>query len=196
MKLLQVTFVAAVLLGAAFGLWPACGDADADGSGTSCSGGWLDPVTSLCWQDPAYEEFWRWDDALAYCAALARPGYGLSSWRLPTIDELRSLIRGCPKTETRGACNATGGCADLDYDECWNPSCDGCSHSGGPGVGGAYWPAALEYSGQYDLYYLSSSTVLLGGTPRPWIVHFDLGSVFAELSWGGPRRVRCVRFGP
>jgi len=38
-----------------------------------------------------------WDDAVKYCEILQEKGS--DNWRLPTISELRTLIRNCPYTE-------------------------------------------------------------------------------------------------
>lgn len=163
-------------------------DAEANGYTTTCSGGYLDPTTSLCWQDPAPGDWFHWDRAVAYCAGLSLAGHGPGAWRLPTIGELRSLVRGCPETETGGPCGVTDECLG---DGCTNRSCDdGCSYLGGPGAGGAYWPAGL--SGRW--YYWSSSSYA-GDSSRAWLLVFyrayvfDRGKTFAA-------DVRCVRRGP
>lgn len=190
MKLLRLTFVAAVLLGAAFGSWSACGDVDADGSGTSCSGGWLDPVTSLCWQEPVSAGGYNWDNAVANCAAMALGYYGPGSWRLPTISELRSLIRGCPLTETGGACNVTDACLG---DRCRNQACRGCSYLDGPGAEGAYWPAVLGGEGDEASHWSSSES---SDFSRAWLVQFYTGSVDDISKTALTLKVRCVRRGP
>ncbi len=59
--------------------------------GVDCGtwGTWEDPVSGLCWQEPPSAQPFTWQAAAAHCEAL-----GL---RLPKIQELRSLLRGCAK---------------------------------------------------------------------------------------------------
>lgn len=49
---------------------------------------------------------------------------GFSDWRLPTIDELRTLIQNCDNTKTGGSCAITNEC--LSWDDCITDSCNGC----------------------------------------------------------------------
>ena len=51
-----------------------------------------DHVTGLMWQDDAdaANVIKNWDDAKAYCEALTLGGYG--DWRLPTIEELETIV--------------------------------------------------------------------------------------------------------
>jgi hypothetical protein len=92
-----------------------------------CAGGAADAAGTLCWQDPAFPEIER-DSAYAYCAELSLGGY--EDWRLPTIDELRALVRGCPASEPGGACPVTDGSPTTDL----TTSCYGCSDEcGGDG---------------------------------------------------------------
>lgn len=58
----------------------------------------------LSWSDKAIEKM-NWDDAIKYCEDLGG--------RLPTIDELRTLIQNCPATETGGECGVTEGCLKI-----------------------------------------------------------------------------------
>lgn len=76
------------------------------------------------------EKWMSSEDAEDYCYYLDELGY--HNWRLPTIDELRTLIKDCPKTETGGSCAITDECLeeeqnryDEDYDYEYNyPLCD------------------------------------------------------------------------
>jgi len=162
-------------------------DAEADDSMTTCAGGYFDPVTSLCWQDPPEDMRRMWDDAVTYCNGLSLAGYGPGSWHLPTISELRSLIRGCPVTETGGACRVTDECLLFS---CWD-SIYSCSSLGGPGTGGAYWP--VELSGAVSAYWSSSSVA--DSTSNAWGVNFYNGFVLDYVKALGDL-VRCVRLGP
>ena len=164
-------------------------EAEGDGSMTTCAGGWYDSSSDLCWQDPApYSEF-DWNAAMAYCAALDLGGYGPGSWHLPTISELRSLVRGCPATETGGPCGVIDACLGPT---CENDSCLGCASLGGPGAVGEYWPSALR--GTAHLCW-SSSSVAAGGAAYAGLVYFANGYVVNYVKTT-TLNVRCVRPGP
>jgi hypothetical protein len=156
------------------------GEADAD----TCAGGWYDPSSGLCWEDPPERIGRSWDDAVAYCDGLALGGR--DDWFLPTIDELRSLIRNCPATETGGSCNVTAACLGPG---CRNVECSGCAYGEGPG--GAYWPAELH---GFASWYWSSSR-FTGDAPNAWHVDFDGAYVHREHI-SALFQARCVRPGP
>lgn len=165
-------------------------ESDVDGELLPCDGGLLDPASGLCWQDPpADDRIFTWEEAMAYCDELDLGGYGQGSWRLPTISELRSLIRGCPETETGGACGVTDDC--LDDDDCFNRHCGGCSDSGGYGAEGAYWPEVGV--GVVPSFWSSSSRP--GSSSYAWGVSFDY-AVVSALNKTNNFYVRCVRGGP
>jgi hypothetical protein len=111
-------------------------DDDAVNEGT-----WTDPISGLMWQDPPAEML-GWDEAVAYCEYLAWAGY--SDWRLPSISELRSLVRGCPATMTGGECLVEDDCLSID---CWNEPCwaPPCGEFEGPGIDGCYWDESLTH---------------------------------------------------
>lgn len=168
-------------------------DADADGSTTACEGGWLDPVTSLCWQDPSSSSTTTWNGAVGYCANLSLAGHGPGSWHLPTISELRSLIRGCPGTVTGGSCGVTDAC--LGSETCWDASCNACLESAGPGAGGVYWPVVLaDPPGAYQDYWSSSPDTDVAGLW--WYVNFRTGTVNGWDMSMDYYYARCVRPGP
>ncbi len=155
-----------------------------ESSGACESIGLLDPSSGLYWDALAGRR--NWASAVEYCNSLDQGGYGPGSWRLPTIGELRSLIRGCPETETAGECGVTdsclgGGCWDLDF--CW-----GCLESEGPGSEGAYWPA--ELSG--NTWWHWSSSPCADCASDAWRVAYRVGRVnYADMA--GIFNVRCVR---
>ncbi len=137
------------------------------------------------WQNPPAENAMPWQDAIDYCENLSLDGH--DDWRLPSISELRSLIRGCAATETGGSCRVDDGC--LSYDTCWDDPCSGCDNGGGP-AGGCYWPDEME--GPCSWYWSSSPREDSGGLA--WVVAFGLASVFNDFV-SYDRLVRCVRLG-
>lgn len=180
----------------------------ADGSGwNECDGCtyysfWCDSTTDLCWQDPQKDPFYgdigvTSGDALRYCEELVLAGY--DDWRLPTIDELRTLIDGNPDTEPGGSCPVTVGSTMADQ----NDACLGGEAMQGPGLAGCYWnpeltgicdkedPAAVGHALE------TWSSTPAADNPDHWIgfVSFDSGAAGFNhaLSLGD---VRCVRSAP
>lgn len=145
-------------------------------------GTWFDPSSGLTWQNPPYSGTKVWDDAKSYCASLSLAGRG---WRLPTISELRSLIRGCAATQTGGSCRVMDSC--LSWSTCRDASCVGCTSNQGP-AGGCYGPG--ELSGTCGRYWSSSPVADPGGTA--FLVNFDYGRVSNAYPDTGVG-VRCVR---
>ena len=78
----------------------------------------FDPNSSLTWSNNEKStKNGNWNDANQYCYELKIIIDGYSEWRLPTIDELRTIIRRCPNTEKDGDCSVTSNCTELS---CWN----------------------------------------------------------------------------
>ena len=86
---------------------------------------WKDEKTGLTWQVTPTGERFKWEQAKAHCSGLSLDGGG---WRLPTKEELASLIRGCKD--------------------------DGCKSFKGP-ANGCYWPD--EIKGKCKAYWSSSA---------------------------------------
>lgn len=96
---------------------------------------WLDPSTNYTWLNNPIPASMTFQGASDFCASLG------GTWRLPKIDELRTLIRGCDKTVTNGPCQISDNCL---YDSCWDANCRGCDTGGGPGENGCYWPVGMK----------------------------------------------------
>lgn len=176
---------------------PVCGEScGACGSGEECKGSsgqcfaiwWYDSSSGRIWENPPSRRVTNLWDAESYCASLSLDGGG---WRVPSISELRSLIRGCPATEVGGSCGVTDSC--RSWDDCSNASCTGCEYDEGPSDG-CYWPSAL----QGDCKWYWSSTLVSDGIDTGLEVGFfngavDLGDVEGGYVGYAGAYVRCVR---
>ena len=120
-----------------------------------------------------------WYDAVSYCNNLTACGY--SDWHLPTISELRTLIRNCSNTETGGECGVTDSC--LSYSECKNDACSGCSSDS---------DSTGKYSKLGDTVSFWSSSTRSDNTDTAWLVNFNYGNVL-HYNKTGNNHVRCVR---
>jgi Protein of unknown function (DUF1566)/PEGA domain len=146
---------------------------------------WKDSSSGLTWQVSPMGKAMIWNAAKSHCASL-RLG-GSSGWRLPTISELRSLIRGCPRIQKGGSCRVTDSCLSR---RCWRKDkCYSSSRKDVLGPGGAYWPPELKGKAWH---YWSSSAVVADSDYRAWTVGFDDGRVYyRNVRYGS--FVRCVR---
>lgn len=174
----------------------ACGDNDDDDDDDSadddddasdnfiCEGEvCTDSSSGYMWQKSG-DYYDDWEGVKNYCSNLNLGGF--SDWRVPTISELRSLIRGCPETETGGSCEVTDTCLIWD---CNNDSCYECAYKKGPGPDGRYWPPELENDGKW---YWSSSGIADPPEGGVWTVDFSGGHVSFNGEDDGSE-VRCVR---
>jgi Protein of unknown function (DUF1566) len=150
---------------------------------------WVDASTGLMWQKVPLDKKKTWRKAVDNCETLNLAGF--RDWRLPTIGELRSLIRGCSATRTGGTCQVTD--ENRKHSLSWSKHCYGCKNKKGPGPGGAYWPN--ELSGKVKAYW--SSSMVSDADTQQWIIYFQGAgfSAVAGLYSIPPRRayVRCVR---
>ena len=64
------------------------------------------------------KEYMTFIEARDYCHYLTELDY--TDWRMPTIDELRTLIKDCSKTETGGSCGLTDECITNEEDSVYN----------------------------------------------------------------------------
>lgn len=164
---------------------------------------WCDEKTGLCWQNPQKDAYTPSDsgltqpDAVRYCQELVLGGY--DDWRLPIIDEMRTVIRGNPKTEIGGDCPIIEGSPMSDMA---HEACSPRAEYEGPGIGGCYW--VPQFKGRCDkpdpaaeghpLEFVSST---IASDNEHWVacVLFDNGAVsFNHIN--SLADVRCVRTGP
>jgi hypothetical protein len=123
--------------------------------------------------------------AWSHCSNLELAGGG---WRLPTIGELRTLIRGCPATDDGGTCNVDDDCLCSSCTDAF-PICN-CPEYKGPAEGGCYWPDEMEGDCDWNL----SSSWMEDNATYNWLVNFSNGGIFYDIMAGvGPEHARCVR---
>ncbi len=160
-------------------------DNDFDIEGSWEEDTWPDAETGLTWQTMNAGPSSGWEDAQDLCDDLSLGGF--DDWRLPSISELRTIIRGSEETETGGMCSVTDDCAGWADCFSWD-ACDGGFPLDGP-TQGCYW--AGELSGKCSWYW---SSVELGGVGySAWTVDFGTAGIRAEHWDDEYHFVRCVR---
>ncbi len=138
----------------------------------------------LVWQNPAALDQMKWQEAMDYCEALVLDES--ENWRLPTIGELRTLVRGCDAVVSGGSCLLNDTCYASN---CRNDDCDGCAENEGP-EDGCYWQSGLE---GICLGYWSSTSVE-NDDEKAWLLGFGSAVIYygsGKETYNG--NVRCVR---
>lgn len=123
-----------------------------------------------CWSDYTANPMEQYN-AKRYCEELGG--------RLPTISELRTLIKNCPATEFGGSCGVTDSCSATS---CWDETCDGCM-------------AVRSVEDRKYTRRIWSSTVLSDRTDLAWYVYFHDNSVDAIYTFSF-YNVRCIKQKP
>ena len=152
-------------------------DADADtGSGEEglheCS---VNPATpcksgNLIWSSRSADTT-DLDTAKSKCAK-HKEGTFTSGWRLPTINELRTVIRNCTTTEPGGNCRVTNECPYLEHESliCYtNQSCKK--------VFGDICSTSVEHSPFGEKGKLWSATTIGYDPTQAWYVGFKNGEI-------------------
>ena len=83
----------------------------------------IDHVTGYIWQKGQSTEKLTYEQAVSYCDNLVIND--ITHWSIPTIDQLRTIVRGCPNTMTGGKCPISEACANS-YTCRPSDYCDGC----------------------------------------------------------------------
>jgi hypothetical protein len=156
---------------------------------TGCADAWYDTENARSWQVAPLSETMSWSDAEAACDGLVLCEH--DDWRVPSMDDLRSLIRGCDTTMTGGTCGVTEGC--LEY-SCWDAEeCQYCAIGVGPAEGGCYWPDEVQGVCTDGTNFWSNS-VRPDDPTTAWTVYFGTGGVGSvDAAWS--QHVRCVHGG-
>ena len=129
-------------------------------------------IGNLIWSDRSSSTM-NWSSAKQYCENLSEGGF--TDWRLPTISELKTIIKNCQSGGS--SCRVSDNCLSGS---CWSESCR-CD------IGGSYGKL-----GDSDGVWLWSSSAKSGNTDYAWSVNFEDGGV-SHGNKSSSNYVRCVR---
>ena len=138
----------------------------------------IDSESGLTWSAKAIEKM-SWEDALNYCKDYSEKD--ISGWRLPDINEWRTLIQNCPGSVTGGSC-AVKDSECLSFDSCWSEECR-CTRC----EDGRY-----SRLGDTDCFWSSSVDAGYTEFDAAWTVVFDSGDLYIDDKQF-TYFVRCVR---
>lgn len=145
--------------------------------------------------DPRYSKMWMkghgyatsLDLARSHCADLNLGDH--TDWRLPSVDEMRQLIFGCPNTATGGACTVNEHCPNAEA--CVNDACTGCDMNSGPGEKGCYADNFMEY---YTIFLTDTQIQAeYTGDKRCYYVTFYNAAIDYFRSNTMDGAVKCIR---
>ena len=147
----------------------------------SMSGGRID---NLQWSSRSSQKM-NWDSAVSYCENLNEDGH--DSWRLPNIDELRTTVKNCPKTENGGECKVSekGDC--LSSEKCGDKRSKGSCFCEYKKHNGGYYSKL----GDPDGVWLWSSSVVSDEPNSRWRIGCSSGLVI-HSNIATNFHVRCV----
>ena len=128
----------------------------------------------------AQTEHKKWAEAKTYCESLEEDGF--SDWRLPTVSELRTLVRNCDKTAPGGSCMITDEC--TKHSDCWSIDCSGCNS--------AEIKTNVFGDGPYKFFWSSQSDVINNAELVIAMLYYD-GSIGYLQPDNNQGYVRCVR---
>ncbi|MBP5435287.1 DUF1566 domain-containing protein [bacterium] len=131
-----------------------------------------DNSTGLIWSDRTTDKV-NWFQAKEYCSNLED-----SAWRLPTIDELRTLILNCPGSQTNGLCLVSEAKQQLSSDN-WSKDCF-CKQT-----------KNINYSKFGDKNRLWASSEQINNTENAWYVFFSNANIGSD-SKRNDYYARCV----
>ncbi len=141
-------------------------------------------IGTLIWSDRSSNEM-NLNAAKQYCANLSEGGY--SDWRLPNIDELRTTIKNCSKTEPGGQCKVSekNRCLAKWCKDNFKDSCE-CKFRGDNN--GGYYSKLGD-----DNVVIWSSSILSHEGSEAWRVDFRYGGHVQYNYTSSEFYVRCVR---
>ena len=133
-------------------------------------------IDGKMWQKETVEDKMTWDEAMEYAKNLRLGGY--DDWRLPIVDEFRSVISGCGGINIKAE-KADDDIGDIVYKNEINEFYHNCLEKKG-------------FKSESDDWYWSSTTYS-NNTLKAWIVYFNYGYTYNYTKDYHIGSVRCMR---
>ena len=149
-------------------------------------------VDAKLWWSSKTTDSMNWESAINHCKKLKESNAcGYSDWHLPTIDELKTLLKW--RRDSQCKVSDTNNC--LSFDDCW--TCSSCCHDCTLGGGGECNYSSYYYDGRYsklgDSGLLWSSSVPTEYYHSAWVVNFNAAQVYDKSKSNKTEvYVRCV----
>lgn len=124
----------------------------------------------------------NWKNAKKVCKKFSYNG--LKNWRLPTIEEWRGVIEGCPNAAENGKCKVSETC--RKYRECWSEECK-CEELKGPGKYGCYWKDKI-WGVTCEIYWSGTKMSQYG----VWTIEMDSAAI-ATAGVYSKLNFKCVK---
>ncbi|HSW61198.1 MAG TPA: DUF1566 domain-containing protein, partial [bacterium] len=144
----------------------------------------VDRVYDLEWQKNIPETHKKWSEAISYCENLEYNSK--TDWRLPNINELRTLIINCPNSQFEGECDIY----DSENLSVSNGKCNDCT-------AGAKQYSAIGNEVTEDNFFgiIWSNSTVKNDPDYAFVVSYDAGSVGSVEKNATDTYVftRCVR---
>ena len=150
-------------------------------------------VDGHLWWSSKTTDTMNWESAINHCKELKESNAcGYSDWHLPTIDELKTLL----KWRRDSQCKVSETDDHLSFNDYW--TCSSCCHDCTLGGGGECNYSSYYYDGRYsklgDSGLLWSSSVPTEYIHSAWIVNFNAAQVYIKSKSNKTEvYVRCVR---
>ncbi|MBO4710907.1 DUF1566 domain-containing protein [bacterium] len=152
----------------------------AKGSETPC----IDPEYGYIWSD-VHPNTQTWSKAVEWCSNLEEGGYPKGTWKLPTIDQLRTLVKECSKTKYEeeygeGTCKVSDpSCLSAYNTACYSSADCSCNADNNGGH---------SKFGETLLLWSNSSA----STDTAWRLLFSNASIASDYKYVSDARSRCV----
>ncbi len=163
-------------------------DADTSDTGDSSNNctpsGTCATIDGNTWSSLAPEKM-KWSEGITYCYNLSECGF--KDWKMPNIDELRTLIQGCSGSITGGACpisEKADKLAQSDY-QIGNCVCEINDYN--LTIGHSKLCDSTD-----DLSYCYSSSKLSNNSDFVWVIDVNHGTIYYD-DHVSENYIRCIR---